>query len=67
MSEWLPIETAPKDGTQVLLYHRRYGTIRGAWRNTGDEYGECWAGTYMMPGLTEIQPTHWQPLPQPPP
>lgn len=67
MSEWQPIETAPKDGSELLLYHRAWGTLRGKWRDTGLEFGEQWTGVYMMPGLTaKDQPTHWMPLPDPP-
>jgi hypothetical protein len=54
--EWQPIETAPKDGTEVLvLGHER---IRVAINR-----GRGWL---TVPGAWAVTPTHWQPLPTPP-
>lgn len=59
--EWLPIESAPRDGTLVFLYepHSCGGfmfvgvlALDGVWRNNLD---------------LEVQnPTHWMPLPPTP-
>jgi hypothetical protein len=71
MSEWQPIEKAPKDGTVILLYRdhapwdvRGYGH----WEDCGG--GICgWVtnGFFDPPGnLGLAAPTHWMPLPEPP-
>lgn len=73
MSEWQPIETAPKDGTWVLLFVERYGAkywLAGHWFSGSD--GSCgWvsASFYAEPHVnwtTCSDPTHWMPLPDPP-
>jgi hypothetical protein len=80
ISPWQPIETAPKDGTEIIgLFHRRYDettppTIYGPWTIAYD--GRKWRSSwdeqevisYMSDFGTEykgpdIEPTHWQPLP----
>ncbi len=58
MTDWQPIETAPRDGTRVLVWaHDR------AW--TADRCSEGVPDFWDSDG-TFIQPTHWQPLPAPP-
>lgn len=61
---WMPIETVPKDGRDVLI---------GAWYNNGvwsaelaqwRHYANGWRWSY--PVGQSGQPTHWQPLPNPP-
>lgn len=69
--QWLDINSAPKDGTVVLLYRllepwmvRGYGH----WEDCGS--GVCgWVtnGFFDPPGnLGLANPTHWMPLPVPP-
>jgi hypothetical protein len=57
--QWLPIESAPKDGTPVLTWGGDFPRVRrflgGSWRNMETHQ------------LARIQPTHYIPLPPPPP
>lgn len=75
MAEWQPIETAPKDGTEILGFERmKTGDYFKVvyWTLDGDDiYGN---GGNPVPGWTApddgyvggFSPTHWQPLPDPP-
>lgn len=65
MTQWQPIETAPKDGTRVLLFTR--------W--LGDGQYHCPPFDDVQIGLWDRDewelinigdPTHWMPLPSPP-
>ncbi len=59
---WQPIETAPKDGTIVLLagefdYPGDWRIKMGFWAADDDDWRLCWASW---------PPTHWMPLPEAP-
>lgn len=60
MGDWQDISTAPRDGTEVLVYvPRRLGALyAGASNPTGVQW---WSRN-----LGDVQPTHWMPLPAPP-
>lgn len=61
-NEWQPIETAPKDGTRVLVWRKHEAGYSQASRLGVDYYknGSWWGSRRLMP------PTHWMPLPQAP-
>ena len=66
MGEWLSIETAPKDGTDILLW---FGPAVG-WVALCKWYqkpkrGWCWVCSYTHK-RHGFEPTHWMPLPAPP-
>lgn len=71
---WMPIESAPMDGTRVLLWHDSYRTPMAGYGLTRDD-GDMWNvnGTTAheslrarCPARLYASPTHWQPLPAPP-
>lgn len=71
---WQPIETAPTDGTPVLLYYPS-GAIEPRGKEDGTdpilavmscERPGLWEGYYSGIGPSWDAPTHWMPLPQPP-
>ena len=63
MTEWQPIETAPKDGSTILIATHSYegGVMMAAWASDVptpafvDEVGDSY-----------FDATHWMPLPAPP-
>lgn len=58
MSKWQPIETAPRDGTEILAYD---GT--GVFICYFDEHADCWIIDFSC---HMVCATHWMPLPEPP-
>lgn len=56
---WLPIETAPKDGTQILTVCGNSCSVR-EW-GEGEDDIFAW-----QPRIRGHFPTHWMPLPPPP-
>jgi hypothetical protein len=78
-AEWRPIESAPRDGTAILLWDASKNVVvSGCWHNepehdspiNGYEPGWAWwvsdEDTVMWDGGPDDIPTHWLPLPSPP-
>lgn len=67
--DWRPIETAPRDGTDILV-SRRDDDDDGGEFAVAQWWVRSWA--FMsgrpgdMPALLGFIPTHWRPLPSPP-
>lgn len=79
MREWQTIETAPKDGTWILVYGENYGdedgprfsvikwvtNIVGVW-----EYIDSTTRKLVEKDWSDwsdtFAPTHWMPMPEPP-
>ena len=71
MSEWQPIETAPKDGTPIIVARHMpsWGWVRGwaTWESVCGISGWLSRGFFNPPGeLGLAHPTHWMPLPEQP-
>jgi hypothetical protein len=78
MSEWQPIETAPKNGTRLLLWDaKRSVAVSGHWHNdpgmdNPSAYEPPWQWwvsddeLIMWDGGPDDKPTHWMPLAAPP-
>jgi hypothetical protein len=66
MSEWQPIETAPKDGTDILVADYR---VAGGFMNvvayTDEDFPNVWETQEFLSYHHEAF-THWMPLPNPP-
>lgn len=64
---WLPVETAPKDGTRILLLSERYG-VREARFYRDNLEGTDFYDVMIGGGPLTIfyDATHWQPLPPAP-
>lgn len=72
MSEWLPIESAPKDGTHILLFNKLWDDpLVGWWSINYRENEECWndwdgkigRDSDVYEPSKDHTPTHWCPLP----
>jgi hypothetical protein len=65
MPEWKPIETAPKDGTDIILFLDGV-VIQGWWAGAGWEVVSLFShGCGCCSSMNEPA-THWMPLPKPP-
>ncbi len=63
MSEWQPIETAPRDGERVLV---AWKVTSGFEIHVGYWSGD-WREAYAHAILDELEsPTQWMPISQPP-
>lgn len=74
MSEWQPIETAPRDGAMVLLFvpdgeTDDYDEVLGDYRPQAIFVG-YWVSEHHWRlahySAFSFDPTHWMPLPRPP-
>lgn len=65
--QWLPIESAPKDGTHILAWWE--GAVHTIWWLDNTHTRTPWAG-WKVPSLQVMpvgsKPSHWMPLPAAP-
>lgn len=67
--DWQPIETAPNDGTHILLWfgpsdapNAIEGIIQGWWFKSAKQIDDGWETIIGFIG----EPTHWMPCPHGP-
>lgn len=60
MSEWQPIETAPRDFEFRCLLSHGWSVVTGYWDGTG------WVNERSPFPRRYYRATHWMPLPEPP-
>jgi hypothetical protein len=73
MDKWKPIDSAPKDGTGLLLWVTRFGTTPAGQSEPAPVVGfwhgkiERWkvAPEYLN-REEDLHPSHWMELPKPP-
>jgi hypothetical protein len=66
MTDWQPIETAPKDGTRILVFEKIWPEIVVAEWDEGTGHHPGWRVYPNTESLDTCDPTHWMPLPEPP-
>ena len=64
MTHWQPIDTAPKDGSDILVADKD-GDMAVVYWHAGGHFELTFQGLYAAEGEFE-NPTHWMPLPDPP-
>ena len=68
-SPWLPIESAPKDGTESLFYTKESGRVVLYWNDwpewpaESEVVEERWSNGFSD---QRFDPTHWMPMAPPP-
>jgi len=67
MSAWQPIETAPKDGREIILFFPTYKENQIAVYRYNEDGPLAWEG---IGGWSDVEgedaPTYWMPLPEAP-
>lgn len=65
--DWQPIDTAPKDGTRILVYSQSLYWLVAFFGGDHDRPGHLsqWRSAWDAEWLART-PTHWMPLPDPP-
>ncbi len=67
MTDWQPIETAPKDGTDILVCEPGYVMAIVSWHPVKTKKAARYPGYWAnLLGSNWYYPTHWMPLPEQP-
>lgn len=65
LKTWRTIDSAPKDGTDILVWKPHHLVVIARWTGHGYIGGPCWFSAYYSAPMPDA-PTHWMPMPQPP-
>lgn len=70
-SNWQPIETAPRDGTRVVVWGVAVAEVGDGSNDTPVAMDAAWEHNRFRVTATtyyslDVYPTHWMPLPAPP-
>lgn len=63
MSEWISVDTAPKEPGTYLVFLKGHVVTRSWWMAGMNPH---WAHSHIDDPYERVYPTHWQPLPDPP-
>lgn len=66
MQEWMPIETAPKDGSTILVWFVPHGALSVFWEDDIWCVSNQKCDPLPVRGYRTGEDTHWMPLPEPP-
>lgn len=68
MGEWMPIESAPRDGTGILAMSTHLSSARGGApvMHSVEFDGDTSCFLIAEDGWPFYDATHWMPLPEPP-
>ena len=63
MSEWVSMDSAPRDGTRILAWIPTYGVVHMIYFDTASNLFRIAFDEHL---LRDEVPTNWMPLPEPP-
>lgn len=62
LSKWRPIETAPRDGTRIIIYTAGNDTVVESYWKFDEQSGRHgWTNPFIGFGRSGMNATHWMP------
>jgi hypothetical protein len=66
VAEWMPIESAPRDGRRILGWNKIDGmSVFEPYQYGANGRFDGWRAAFDSFAIADF-PTHWMPLPEPP-